>query len=1170
MMLLKWCSCVVLIILLSIADQSQCIFSSRSSSSGSRGSSRSSSSFGSGSRSSSSWGSSGSSFGSSGSRGSTFGSSGSRSNTFGTGSRGLSSFGSFGSHGTSFGSGSRGSSSSFGSSGTYGWKVTAKPVTSRPFTNFKPVTSRFQPVTTRVKPVSSGFHTVAPSHRTYSRQPAFNPNFNAAPSKVTPSPGVRNAITKQPAYNPFFTTSSHLSAPKKPQNNPFFTSSPNQGSSQFGRPTPRPVFHNPHQKNNASGFNNFAPPKSGSVFNTQQNHGSSFNNFGSATSRPRFNSSSGFNNQRPAFSNSGSTFNTQNHGSGLNNFGSASSRPHFNSSNGFSQRPVFQRPLGNGNLGRPVQPWRPGNSSSNWGHNQRPLYTTSKPLYQGRSWNTTSFSGSSLHRPGAQGNVYQPPTSYRNTYTTGSGVHSHYPVQPVLHPIHTQPSTTIINNNNHYYGGSTYYRPGYSSFGTGSTHVTVINNNNYHHHVIVPTRHYYSYGPPAIGVTVVNSYDPFATTHYHTTYHYSTYDTGSTSLGFFLGYQLGKISRPSYYYHSTTYVNNEYVPRYDHYTVHHYYHNSESIPKVAPIQPNAVVVCPGDSSSLCPPGTMSLCTNNGAVMCVVNAMNTSPCSTNKQVNCANSTIPCENNSSPECKQKTAASVSIPCVSTANIPASVDFINNSVIVTDANDSTVKSFCVTVLALPSKNETETSKDQLSQQLLENSVPFQYTTNQTGVDLLGYYLAHKVQNLVQPTFSYLNYDQNYNYVEKFDHYDVFQYYHGADVLPKEVEVKPDQIMSCAGDSGTVCPQYTSSLCLNDGAVICVANKSSTIFSNELQTNYLNGSIPCDKLKSPFCVHNRNTKVPIQIPCFSTAKVYANISLLEKSFGIDNDIQRYKTFELSNVTANSTAQNITELCVTVLLLPAEKTIAQVPKMIKVTGLPNKGNHLDLSKYIYRDLSNNEIGLYLLETLPKLSFPSYYFINAYLYSENGTVQKYDHYSVHYQEHGREIIPADLEFQAFDLRQCEGDSGVICPINTSAICLNDGGVMCLTDMLLTKSCGKNSSTTCVQSNFGCENRNNCRSLKTIDIPCISTATIYGDIMAVNHNIYVNEPNLAKQYTDLQLIPGTNVNNTPVYHKAQQFCVTIVALPEVRKLSEGEKLLAVANNLLGNIMLKLYR
>uniref|UniRef100_A0A6P7FP00 Uncharacterized protein LOC114332489 isoform X1 n=1 Tax=Diabrotica virgifera virgifera TaxID=50390 RepID=A0A6P7FP00_DIAVI len=1006
-------------------------------------------------------------------------------------------------------SGSRGSSFGSGSRGSS--SSATRPFPPRPTQRRYPVTTMPTRRTTRYHPM-----TTMPTRRTTRYHPMttmptrrttrYHPMTTMPTQRTTPH-------SRQPPFNPNF-------RPSNTTNRYPMTTPSTQRTTQHARQPPFNPNYPPTGRTNHSSGNYISTSTVRSVFNTP----------------PRV--------------------------------GTNSSRPHFNTS---THRPFVQSTkavtVGNWNPGRPTQPWRPNNTNHNtW---QRPINTTAKPIYQGPVWNTSSIvHGPSIRNGSIHGGIYQPPASRRNTTVTGHGLYPSYPTQPIVYP---PPSTTVINNNNH------YYQPGhYAPPSTGPAHVTIINNNNYHHQVIPPTVHYNSYGPPPVGISITtHNYDPLASSRYHTTYHYSSQDTGSTALGFFLGWQLGKITRPSYYYHSTSYVNNEYVPRYDHYTVHHYYHNSESVPQEAPIQPNAVVVCAGDSSSICPPGTIPFCTNNGVVMCVVNAIDTSPCSTNKQLKCTTSTISCEGNSSPECRQKSSTSVSIPCVSTATIPAGVGVRDNSLVVTDPNDSSLKTFCVTVLATPTNNEIKSGrKDQSVTQINEN---FHYTTNHTGVDLLGYYLGHKLQNLVQPSFSFLNYDQNYNFVEKFDHYNVFQYYHDANVLPKQVEIKPDQIMSCAGDSGTFCPQYMVSLCLNDGAVICVTDKTSTAFSNELQTDYTNSSIPCDQLKFPFCVQNPNAAVPVQIPCFSTAKVYANVSIMVRSYTAINETRTYRTYELSNVTTGVAPQTIVtprELCVGILVLPGEKTITKDPERRKVTGIPDAPNPLLLPKYKYTNLGTTTLGLFLKYRLPKIRYPSYYFLNAYLYAQSGIAQQFDHYSIHYHEHGNEVVPGNLEFQAFDLRACEGDTGLICPNTTSLICLNDGGVMCLTDMLLTTKCNKNNSTRtlCTKATLTCENALPCNKItkvKKIALPCISVVTIYGDIMTVRHNIYKSVATMSKIYTDIQAVPGSNANNTPVYHKAQQFCVSLVLLPEARPRSEGEKMIETSDSLFGKIASKLF-
>lgn len=123
--------------------------------------------------------------------------------------------------------------------------------------------------------------------------------------------------------------------------------------------------------------------------------------------------------------------------------------------------------------------------------------------------------------------------------------------------------------------------------------------------------------------------------------------------------------------------------RYDHYEVHHYYHNRDSIPAQSTIQPNTIVGCIGDSGTICPTGTTSLCTSNGAILCVASASSTVPCTDEKQGNCIKSVIPCVNGSK-DCEIGTNKTVTIPCISKAQVPGNITYVNNTIIV---NNTTI---------------------------------------------------------------------------------------------------------------------------------------------------------------------------------------------------------------------------------------------------------------------------------------------------------------------------------------------------------------------------------------------------------------------------------------------------------------------------------------------------
>lgn len=236
------------------------------------------------------------------------------------------------------------------------------------------------------------------------------------------------------------------------------------------------------------------------------------------------------------------------------------------------------------------------------------------------------------------------------------------------------------------------YSPGYGQYGSGTYHapgtggVTIINNNVNNHHSYGGGGGYgYGYGYPS--------------------YHYTSGDTGSGTLGFFLGYSLAKLTTPSYHYHvgSSSYSH---APIYDHYEVHHYYHNNQNVPKQAEIQPNAIVGCIGDAGSFCPANTTSLCTNNGAVMCVASATSTVPCSNEKQTNCVKSTIPCVNSSTAECAKSSqnTTTLSIPCISTAKVYGNLNVVNNTIVI--SNTTAVSTSASNVTTTGTNNGTVSS--------------------------------------------------------------------------------------------------------------------------------------------------------------------------------------------------------------------------------------------------------------------------------------------------------------------------------------------------------------------------------------------------------------------------------------------------------------------------------
>ncbi|XP_056647546.1 uncharacterized protein LOC130452358 isoform X2 [Diorhabda sublineata] len=316
--------------------------------------------------------------------------------------------------------------------------------------------------------------------------------------------------------------------------------------------------------------------------------------------------------------------------------------------------------------------------------------------------------GSPGHSTGAVG----PPKTVAGVGNTPSG--GHYGERPPAYNPHYNPAGYGSPSTGYNFPPPAYSPAGHPAYSPGSYHAPPAYSPGSYHAPPAYTPH------ASPGVTVINNnYHPPA---YVPTYHYSTTDTGSGNLGFFLGYSLGRLTSPSFHYHSSSYYDP--IPRYDHYTVHHYYHNSNAVPKEATIQPNAVVTCVGDTGSFCPSNTTSLCTNNGAVMCVASASTTVPCTDVQNTNCVKSMVPCLNNTSPECAGtlKKTTDVTIPCISTAKIFANVSYVNNSVVIVDTNSTSIdinstttvstvtttpqpttpQTFCVTILALPAERK------------------------------------------------------------------------------------------------------------------------------------------------------------------------------------------------------------------------------------------------------------------------------------------------------------------------------------------------------------------------------------------------------------------------------------------------------------------------------------
>lgn len=382
------------------------------------------------------------------------------------------------------------------------------------------------------------------------------------------------------------------------------------------------------------------------------------------------------------FASSSASQNTQLNGQrpiGFEGFGSPHGSSNNNGGSLQSFHPSNQRPIGFEGYGSPSHGVHKNPSSSSGNTQSSYPGSVHTPIQQ----NTVKPSYTGL---GNGGNYYQPGQS---PYGYQSG-QSPYGYQPGQSPYGQHP---YGNSYGHAYGGGSYY-PGQSPYSHYPSNNWGGSYQSHHQHV--------NYGP----VTYVQNpgYSGYSN------YHYSSHDYGSGDYGFFLGYALGRLGSPSYSYHS-------YTPFYsDHYVVHHYHHNRESVPKEITVQPNTVVACAGNASVLCSSHTTALCMSNGTIMCVAKREETVPCQNDPSAVCIKTEIPCINKTQPGCEDKNTTVINLPCVSNATVFGNLTFTNNSIVLSDPvnvtsvsgtnnNVLTVKDtripnlFCITVIAEPS---------------------------------------------------------------------------------------------------------------------------------------------------------------------------------------------------------------------------------------------------------------------------------------------------------------------------------------------------------------------------------------------------------------------------------------------------------------------------------------
>ncbi|XP_018577014.1 uncharacterized protein LOC108915464 [Anoplophora glabripennis] len=174
-------------------------------------------------------------------------------------------------------------------------------------------------------------------------------------------------------------------------------------------------------------------------------------------------------------------------------------------------------------------------------------------------------------------------------------------------------------------------------------------------------------------------------------------------------------------------------------------------------------------------------------------------------------------------------------------------------------------------------------------------------------------------------------------------------------------------------------------------------------------------------------------------------------------------------------------------------------------------------------------------------------------------------FTIHHYYRDKDTVEKEATIDLNAITTCVGDIGTFCPANTTSLCTKNGTVMCVTSATTTVPCNNEGQTSCVRSSVPCKDNNSteCKQSSgdavSMTIPCISTAKVYGSITFVNNSIVVsnstasNTDTITNNSNTAAVMNATNVEGGP----PQKFCVTILALPTERQLTEGEKLFSEA-------------
>ncbi|KAK4886898.1 hypothetical protein RN001_003169 [Aquatica leii] len=314
----------------------------------------------------------------------------------------------------------------------------------------------------------------------------------------------------------------------------------------------------------------------------------------------------------------------------------------------------YQRPQNNGNIGfENVQNRAP--------QNNQPYYNPA---------NNNKPSAPQLPQ---QSNHYTPQQSPGIGF---ENVHNRVPPNnPSNHPTNYNPSSPPYQNQHSPYPNYNG-QPGYSNYPN--------------------TPHYNGYQPPP------SYYNP----HYSSPggvpppiYQPVQQSSGGSILGyagtFAGGYLIGKLASGGF---SSNGGDREY-------TVHHYHHNANEVPKHVSVTSNGLIMCSqNDTQGLCVPNTFPFCLSNGTIMCVTHSTYTTPCNTNNSMPCVVTVLPCPSNDT-SCNNSTGANLTttavyIPCISKVTViqQTVLNFTADNSLSNQPSSVTNVDYCITAIAEP----------------------------------------------------------------------------------------------------------------------------------------------------------------------------------------------------------------------------------------------------------------------------------------------------------------------------------------------------------------------------------------------------------------------------------------------------------------------------------------